>query len=336
MNKLSKNLIQKIGVAYQIGKPLSEPAPLMGGFLHSCWKFETETGFYVVKKINPALSNRKNQFRLSEEISSFMPKSISALQQNGDFIFSDQNEVVLVFPYIEASILKPSGISNGHIHEISKTLSTIHDQKMIIEKPAEVEIFSQDISYWKNCHIKLYARSIGAAKNLSDQLSTLENIHAKYLSFIPILKQNLIISHRDMDPKNVLWDSENNHYVIDWESAGLINKTKDLMATAIYWSLDEQYQINMEHLNLFLETYLSGEGKINPNEIQAGLFGLLGDWMGWLDFNLSRMLHHETEHPEFILGLSEAQKTLHALPILFEQFPRLDREAIVCHNRFMI
>jgi Ser/Thr protein kinase RdoA (MazF antagonist) len=36
-----------------------------------------------------------------------------------------------------------------------------------------------------------------------------------YLNAIPILKQHLVVSHGDLDPKNVLWDVDNNPILID-------------------------------------------------------------------------------------------------------------------------
>ena len=50
-----------------------------------------------------------------------------------------------------------------------------------------------------------------------------------------MLSTTTVISHRDLDPKNVMWNY-NKPVLIDWESAGYINPMQDLIETAIYWS----------------------------------------------------------------------------------------------------
>ncbi|MFS1511599.1 phosphotransferase [Chengkuizengella sp. SCS-71B] len=53
-----------------------------------------------------------------------------------------------------------------------------------------------------------------------------------------LLASNTVISHRDLDSKNVMWNQDN-PVLIDWESAGYINPMQDLIETAIYWSENE-------------------------------------------------------------------------------------------------
>jgi thiamine kinase-like enzyme len=43
------------------------------------------------------------------------------------------------------------------------------------------------------------------------------------------LNKRLIISHTDMDPKNVLWHDDTSPVLIDWEGAGLANPTADIL-----------------------------------------------------------------------------------------------------------
>jgi thiamine kinase-like enzyme len=41
----------------------------------------------------------------------------------------------------------------------------------------------------------------------------------KYNENLNTINNNLIVSHRDIDQKNVLWDNVGNPMVIDWESS---------------------------------------------------------------------------------------------------------------------
>lgn len=55
----------------------------------------------------------------------------------------------------------------------------------------------------------------------------------------------MVISHRDLDSKNVMWN-QYNPVLIDWESAGYINPMQDLIETAIYWSKNEKGVIDKQ------------------------------------------------------------------------------------------
>ncbi|MBO6316307.1 phosphotransferase, partial [Enterococcus faecium] len=57
-----------------------------------------------------------------------------------------------------------------------------------------------------------------------------------YREAIPLLCKTLIVGHRDLDQKNILWDSNDDPIVIDWESAALLNPTQEIITAALDWS----------------------------------------------------------------------------------------------------
>jgi len=73
----------------------------------------------------------------------------------------------------------------------------------------------------------------------------------------------------------------------------------------------------------FIKSYLENSGDIDLNEIEAGLYGFMADWITWLEFNLSRIVSHQQNKSEYNLGTSEALKTLKALPIIINQFTNI-------------
>lgn len=65
-----------------------------------------------------------------------------------------------------------------------------------------------------------------------------------------------VISHRDLDCKNILWDADQNPIVIDWESVGWVNPMSELMETALYWSCAEILEFDQVKFISFVESYL--------------------------------------------------------------------------------
>ncbi len=292
------NLLHHLCEVYQIGSCLSEPIPCRGGLLHHTYRFETTEGQFVIKYLYPAIINqtgKKDRYRITEFIARQLSQHVSgitAITHEGDPLFTFENETVMVFPYVNAAILQQHDVTLPHIEKIAQMLSKIHQANIQVDHVPSVEFPDQSIV----ARLEKYVPDIG-------------DIYEKLKLHKEVLENNLVISHRDCDPKNVLWDKKGNYFIIDWESAGWINRTKDVLVTAIYWSFDEHYHIRLDYLLEFLRKY---QGEINEQEIEAGLYGLLGDWIEWLDFNLSRK--------EIALGAKEAHQTIVTIPILFSQF----------------
>ncbi len=54
---------------------------------------------------------------------------------------------------------------------------------------------------------------------LSHRIDELNKWNYELIEASNSLGSNLVLSHRDLDPKNVMW-KDNNPYIIDWEAAG--------------------------------------------------------------------------------------------------------------------
>jgi thiamine kinase-like enzyme len=79
-------------------------------------------------------------------------------------------------------------------------------------------------------------KSCEFSSKLNENLGNLLGANQKYHSAIDVLKENTVVSHGDLDQKNVLWDSENNPILIDWESARKLNPTYEIVNVALDWS----------------------------------------------------------------------------------------------------
>ncbi len=69
-----------------------------------------------------------------------------------------------------------------------------------------------------------------------------------------ILAKNMVISHRDMEPKNVIWDGMNPS-VIDWEASGYVNPYQELLEVVNYWADDGKGSLYKEYFDTIIEAY---------------------------------------------------------------------------------
>lgn len=307
------NELFSVAQAYELGE-IHSSISLEGGLTHQCYHVQTDEGEFVIKHLNPFVMRIQSQrecYHKSEEIAQklqLIANTVPAIPRENNILYRHDDQYFMLFPFVSGKVLLPNKITLKHIAYVAQTLCRIHNVNIKIDHPPPVDFSIIDFHSQTSTVEEIQTL-------LHKILPLVDKIYERYLSYEQVLKNNLVVSHRDCYPKNILWDEEGNLHTIDWESAGLINKTQDVITTVIYWSLDDDYQISMDKLNHFLNYYQQNGGEIVTDEIEAGFYGMLANWLGWLDFNLSRIKHGV----EFELGMMEAKKTLLALPIVCEQ-----------------
>lgn len=130
------------------------------------------------------------------------------------------------------------------------------------------------------------------------------------------LAKRFVISHRDLDSKNVIWTTDKTPYLIDWESAGYVNPTVELIEGALNWSRNQDGTSDKERFQTLIQAYLGAGGTLYGNAFDA-VYGTLGDTLGWLEYNMRRSVDEgvfNTDERE--LGQREVKQTVRELKIL--------------------
>ena len=138
------------------------------------------------------------------------------------------------------------------------------------------------------------------------------------------LESNIVISHRDLDSKNVMW-SKDKPIIIDWESAGYTNPIQELTETAIYWSENEKGNIDKERFFAFIGGYKKRYGTVKANWETVLVNGFLGK-LGWLEYNLKRSLGIEcTDKEEQQVGTDQVIGTIKAIRHYADMISELEK-----------
>ena len=230
-------------------------------------------------------------YNLTEEIASrFKELGIPAIHAINKLTIID-GVGFLVYPWTNAkAVLVPT---ESQALKIATILAKIHLINLKIPEIAEVIL------------------PIHKTQELPDVMRAANKTYAEA---IPILKQHLVISHGDLDPKNVLWDSQDNPILIDWESARLINPTYEIINTSLDFSGNNQ--------GLFIkmiEEYKKSGG--NLKNIEAAFAGVLGNWINWLSFNIKRSSSSDLEIKR--LGQEQVDQTMATILKLQAIIPEL-------------
>lgn len=305
---MNNNHLIQICNHFDLGKPIGSPERIYGGLLHTMWKVNTEESSYAIKQISKDidLTNDKiiQNYNLSEEIADhFKRLGIPAISAIKKLMIIDKIGY-LVYPWVDAqATLIPSESQALKIAAILKKIHAINLNLPEISEPEFAIHSNQEIA-------KIFNKA-----NLSD-LAAILIANEAYIEAIHYLKQNLAISHGDLDPKNVLWDSQNNPHLIDWESARLLNPTYEIINTSLDFC-DIADNFNQELFIKMLKAY----GALNKKEIKYAFAGVLGNWINWLVYNINRSFSENEETKK--LGADQVQKTMNIILKVQNLMPRL-------------
>ncbi len=269
---------------------IKTPKVLQGGQLHRCILVETPPRSLVLKELNPFVVN-KDQFpdnyeqseRVASDFLSAGLKAVAAFKFGDRFVHECEGSYFLAYPYVQGEVIKASQVLLGHAGHMGAVFAQLHQQGAGLKVSEGANFDSHSQREWKEI---LEASSPWIDSKLASYLLKSNEL---YHQSIPILKNELLVSHRDLHYGNVIW-KDGDAYLIDWESAGLINPYMELIGYSLEWS-----GILLGHVRtpIFFEIINSYLAKTAGSCLyaHAAFYGWLGHCvLAWLFFNLQRAL----------------------------------------------
>lgn len=319
MSDLQYNLqFDKLCNILQLGEIISVPEAISGGLLHRMYAIETTQGKYAIKALNPQIMTRPTALQNyinSELIANIAAKNVPALPAkiiNGTFLQKFDNQFYLVFDWVDGRSLKANEINVAHCKKIGSLLATIHMTDFSDAGIANLCSENAQLTDWNFYLQKGQEMNSVWIELMFENIDKLYSWDEQVNKSSRLLATDMVISHRDLDCKNVLW-SQNNPIIIDWEAAGYINPMHELIETAIYWSENESGNIDTERFLAFINAYKKRYGTLQANWSIFLANGFSGK-LGWLEYNLKRSLQIEcTDEEEQQLGTAQVTVTINAI-----------------------
>ncbi|MGM0845623.1 MAG: phosphotransferase [Bacillota bacterium] len=274
-------------------------------------------------KRTEAIENCQNSEIIARSLGKKIP-ALSAKLINGTQLQKFQGHYYLIYDWIEGKTKSLNELDSQHSEFIGGVLADIHttdfmelnlvNSRSQIQKAADWDFYLQKGRENRSIWLSLFSSNISSIFNWNEQ--AIEASQA--------LNNDWVISHRDLDPKNVMWTNVG-PVIIDWESAGFIHPMLDLIETALYWSEKEKGHIHQDRFSAFLSGYKKHGNVLNTsweNVMKAGFSAKLD----WLEYNLKRSLRIECgDDEEQHLGTEQVIKTIQHLNRYADQIPLLLR-----------
>lgn len=297
---------------YGLGNPLKELQAVAGGLLHRLWRLDTTQGTFAVKQLNPAILQKPHIraiYRFSECIAEAMVAhgvpAVAALSCDGDPVQEIEGRTVMVYRWIEGETLSAEAVEPERAGQLGTLLGHIH--ALNLQFPAlpqpEWEHFRDDD--WDLLTVHAYDGGISWATPVRAVMHRLIEWSRLSEQAGEKLSHTYVVSHRDLGPKNVIWQDDHTPWLIDWEAAGLVNPTMELVSVALDWSGLATGVLREDTFAAMMRSYVDAGGIVRDAGIDA-LHGVMGIWLGWLLFNMRRSLGESiVDEEERQLGIRE-------------------------------
>jgi Ser/Thr protein kinase RdoA (MazF antagonist) len=199
-------------------------------------------------------------FEQTEDLAAIIAKhfdnSVSAMKFDGQAVIHHNNDYYMLIPWVTGEV-KPS-LNSEQCRLLGADLARMHSLclKSNYFKPYKVLNESLDFELPVNKYIKQY--------------------NASYTNF----KLPLLLSHRDINLQNLIWQSEERYCLIDWESAGLINPVVELIGMALNCANIESLELDWVNFLACIKGYRS----VNPGlEFEYHHYPqLYYSWLRWM------------------------------------------------------
>ncbi len=322
INILIDNLISETG----LGKLIDIPVRVMGGLLNRMYKVNTSTGVYAIKHLNPEVMKRKNakvNHILAEKIANIAKNNnincLPAKIINGITLQEIEENYFLIYDWFEGKAIDENEITMEHVQKVATLLIKLHNidfGKIKEECNLGNEISEVDwdfyISKLENEEIK---------ELLINKKEYLADLDKKATSARKEISNNLVVSHRDLDLPNILWDVNMIPTIIDWESSGVVNSCEELLETAWDWSGGQNY-FDSEKFKCFINTYKFNGGDLK--DLNKAVYSNFKNKSGWLEYNLKRVCKLEClDEEEQKLGEKEVVRVINEIIIFYKNIDTL-------------
>lgn len=248
-----------------LGRPLSPATPVTGGLLHRMFRLTTTRGVWAVKLLRPevmarpgVMANMQRSEAVARALSAHVP-AVAALTVDGSAVLASGAGHCMIFPWQEGASVFPPDLSADHCRCIGDVLGRIHRAGVTVPGLAPDPLPRPPLPWPEGCYEQL--------RRWDEQV-----IAAKAR-----LAGTQVISHRDLDPKNVLWQA-GRPLIIDWEAAGYVNPWQELVEVLNYWAADDAMA------RALIAAY-ARHMPLASADWPAALTASLDSMLGWLHYN---------------------------------------------------
>jgi thiamine kinase-like enzyme len=331
MKPLSENNdhLQQLCGLLDLGTPTDAVSRVPGGFHHCMWRLTTDRGRFAVKQLaedmdmqDAATVAQLNATEITAcEFSQHGIPALYSLHIDRTHLHLLDAVGYLVYPWTDSTACHRNRIKAHHAVTVASTLAHMHHSDIRVPELGDVPAFPVTAERVIDLVQLARQRNVRYSDILDDRLDDILRIVAFHAPALERLATHQVISHGDLDHKNILWNEDGEPLLIDWESARRLNPTYELCLEALDWGGITAH-FDAKPFTTILKAYVDAGGRIVEDMIPAASDAIQGAWVNWLLYNVGRAVGIKDTRQRAI-GTGQVDLVLSALLRMEKQRDRL-------------
>jgi aminoglycoside phosphotransferase (APT) family kinase protein len=286
--------VKEVCTAFGLGRALGRPRPARGGMLHRVWRLETERGTYAVKALRPPaglheiawLRDYERSFDLERAaLAAGVPTPRPVATEDGSWLARTGEATVRVHEWVQGERLPERQAETGPARLAGALLARIHGLRVVRETGPEAVLPTWPVETWQ-----LWEQEVPELRGMAAVQRELNRV----MEDARALVNDPVLSHRDVNAKNLLAGPGGALILIDWELAGPVEPALEAAGSALDWAGAFWWEPDPAVARAFLEGYREGGG-LFPDNPDIRIFATwLGDATSFAATCHRRALHAET------------------------------------------
>jgi Ser/Thr protein kinase RdoA (MazF antagonist) len=292
----------RLAEAFALGRSQGPLAPVPGAWSNRLWRLETEQGQFAIKELRgPAAASgwpQRLQVAMAVERAAWtggtipMAEPLAAAEGAGWLaeVATTGGQQATVrchrwVPGMPATALAPSPAMAA---DVGRSLAAIHALGLAAPETTATGLAPLPLAAWRQTVTQARQAGLAWAGELAG-LTPLIGQLAERLQALRRQGRPMLLSHRDLDPKNAVVRPDRRMALLDWDYAGLTLAASELLITALSFAGGADSQPNAACVRACMQAYLEAGGQVEPPDL-LDTAAIHQESLGWLWLNVDRCL----------------------------------------------
>jgi hypothetical protein len=297
----------RLAEAFALGRPQGPLLPVPGAWSNRLWELETEQGRFAIKELRGSAGggwSQRLQVAMMVERAAWAAGTIPmaeplAAATGGGWLAEvaatgGQRATVRCHRWVPGMPATAVAPSPAMAADMGRSLAALHALGLVAPgttatglAPLSLAAWHQTITHARQAGLD-WAGELAGLTPLVEQLA--ERLHA-----LQRQGRSMLLSHRDLDPKNAVVRAGGGVVLLDWDYAGPTLAASELLVTALSFA-GGALQPDDACVRACVQAYLDAGGHVAPPDLlDTALIHLEG--LGWLWLNVDRCLGRQLRDP---------------------------------------
>lgn len=267
---------------------------LKGGRSHVTYALTTDRGKFVIKQLQNhyhlpiSLELFRNTAAITHLFASKDIPAITPLIKHNDVILEYDDNYFMAFPFVDARMLLNKQYSVDQCYTIGQLLARIHLINPDIPA-APAWKFHYHPQEWQHAYDFFVERHVfSIAPRLKRMDAVIEQCFKHYERLATDIIPDVVVSHRDVDPHNILWHPTGDCAIIDWDLAGKIDAAVEWMYVALGFGRKSATEFVPQRFSALLKGYTSLR-PLQTTQVEPLIYATLCNWLMWCQKQMHKL-----------------------------------------------